>query len=655
MNQIDILTSFETLRKTGFGARFYKVDLHFHTPASEDARGINKYGFNPYQKKTGGINKTKDMETASAENDKILADARQLAAIIVQRFVEEKLSLVVITDHNAIGTIWLDSETDESIMDLRALTWYEIIDDEAQKINAQAGKPVLTILPGVEISNCGIHLLAIFPAQKPRRAAHFIICDLLNEIGFAIEEWGKNPETGRRSVFDSIELVTQKGGIAIPAHIDGAEQALLELFELTSDNMENILKNEKLFAVEIVKPEKFKIADTKKNITIKNSIDKLRADRNLNSLAFLQGSDAHDLVNIGKRYSFIKMTAPTFNGLFNALKIPSSRVRISDEHQQTENGLFIFGLEIDNNFFGKQVIRFNRHLNCISGKKESGKTYLFNLMQAAVNLTIPIDDGSIRLFMEKIEKKISGYYVFVRDKNNETIELYSINIENKSAERIEDAKAIENFVKPKFYQPGKIDELISVPEKLNEFLIKHFGEATAKNAENFNKIFAIPGFLESQSEQLMRVEIKNNMYELSLNIDYGLGLKNVKFVDFFKLNNSLKRCVMMAVLIIGEQFGPVTIDAPEDYLDNYDVSQFLVPIIKKYKDFQQVNLFSSNPVLSVNSDPENYIILEMETNKIKTVHSGFAIDDYEKKNLAIDIFEGGFKSFKRRKDRYGGM
>jgi hypothetical protein len=45
----------------------------------------------------------------------------------------------------------------------------------------------------------------------------------------------------------------------------------------------------------------------------------------------------------------------------------------------------------------------------------------------------------------------------------------------------------------------------------------------------------------------------------------------------------------------------------------------------------------------------------METNKIKTVHSGFSIDDYEKRNLAIDIFEGGFKSFKRRKDRYGGM
>lgn len=94
MNQIDILTSFETLRKTGFGARFYKCDLHFHTPASEDARGSNKYDFNPYQKKTGGINKTKDMETASAENDKILADARELAANIVQRFVEEKLSLI---------------------------------------------------------------------------------------------------------------------------------------------------------------------------------------------------------------------------------------------------------------------------------------------------------------------------------------------------------------------------------------------------------------------------------------------------------------------------------------------------------------------------------------------------------------------------------
>ncbi len=48
-------------------------------------------------------------------------------------------------------------------MDLAAPTWYELIDDEARKINREAGKTVLSILPGVEISTTGVHILAIFP------------------------------------------------------------------------------------------------------------------------------------------------------------------------------------------------------------------------------------------------------------------------------------------------------------------------------------------------------------------------------------------------------------------------------------------------------------------------------------------------------------
>jgi len=478
MSEKDILTIFETLSKTSFGARFYKVDLHFHTPASEDARGENKYNFNPYKRDTGEKNKSGKLESAHEQQDKILASAREVAAKIVQRFVEEKLSIVAITDHNAIGTIWLDSETEENIMDLAAPTWYEIIDDEAEKINAVAGRRVLTILPGVEISNSGIHMLAIFPAQKPRRASHFIICDLLNEIGFAINEWGKNPETGKESVCKVIEIITRKHGIAIPAHIDGADQGLLGLFKLTSDNMENVLLSVGLNSVEIVNPEKFRKIDSKSKTTLKNDIDKIRVAKNLNSLAFLQGSDAHALANIGKRFSFIKMTTPTFEGLANAIKIPSSRTRISDEHQQAENGLYIYGLEIDNNFFGKQLIRFNRHLNCISGKKESGKTYLFSLMQTTVDSTKSFEECSVKLFIEKIEKKISSYYVFVREKKSEKIELYSLNTEKKTVEKIEDANATENFMKPKFYQPEKIDAIISEPEKLNEFLVKHFGEAS---------------------------------------------------------------------------------------------------------------------------------------------------------------------------------
>ena len=92
-------------------------------------------------------------------------------------------------------------------MDLAAPTWYELIDDEARKINQENGETILTILPGVEISTTGVHILAIFPPQNPRRKIHFMICDLLNEAGFEIDGWGKNPEVGTVSVFNTINLI----------------------------------------------------------------------------------------------------------------------------------------------------------------------------------------------------------------------------------------------------------------------------------------------------------------------------------------------------------------------------------------------------------------------------------------------------------------
>ena len=146
-----------------YGTKFYKIDLHCHTPASEDARGSNRYNFNPYiveyPDKTDG---DYEQKVAQIQED-ILCGAKKVARAIVARFREQGLSLVAITDHNGIGTIWTDPESDRRIMDLAAPTWYELIDKEAQNINAKAGKTVLTILPGMEVSTAGVHLLTVFP------------------------------------------------------------------------------------------------------------------------------------------------------------------------------------------------------------------------------------------------------------------------------------------------------------------------------------------------------------------------------------------------------------------------------------------------------------------------------------------------------------
>ena len=44
----DLLKMFDEIQNLDYGTRFYKADLHFHTPASSDGRGRDKYGFNPY-------------------------------------------------------------------------------------------------------------------------------------------------------------------------------------------------------------------------------------------------------------------------------------------------------------------------------------------------------------------------------------------------------------------------------------------------------------------------------------------------------------------------------------------------------------------------------------------------------------------------------
>jgi predicted metal-dependent phosphoesterase TrpH len=109
-SQKAIISSFKKVKKLNYGVRLFKADLHFHTPASEDARGKNKYNFNPYKTKypkNKGNFKDYDQKVRKKQ-EKILIEARKVAKDIVERFSEEKLGLVAVTDHNGIGTIWSD-------------------------------------------------------------------------------------------------------------------------------------------------------------------------------------------------------------------------------------------------------------------------------------------------------------------------------------------------------------------------------------------------------------------------------------------------------------------------------------------------------------------------------------------------------------------
>ena len=645
-----ILRGFKALEKEPFGAKFFKADLHFHTPASEDARGANRYKFNPYKRKYPANKELPSYrEQVRKIHDKILADAGKIAKKIVDRFLALKMSLVAVTDHNSIGTVWSDHELDRSLMDLAAPTWYELIDDEAAKVNRERGEQVLTILPGVEISTTGVHILGVFRPQSPRRKVHFIICDLLNEIGFQIDEWGKNPKVGSASVIDTINQIVQRGGIAIPAHIDAQDQALFELYKLTGGSMKRVLSHASLSAVEIVDPDKFERFNQKLKKPLKQWIDKLRHQAGRTSLAYLQGSDAHDLKAIGKRHAYLKMTRPSFSGLRTALEMPSSRVRISDVFKKSSQGLYLFGINLENNYFGKRRLRFNRHLNCIAGKKNTGKTGLCKLMQAAVDPLTPLPQGKVSLIVEKMDNDKRLFYTFYRAKNQQP-GFYEIDPTAKQVKELDFAKAKQLNVIPEFYKADHIDQIVQSKQELNDFIKKYFGNPSAQSVKRFNQIFSISRFLEQKNEPLLELAAGANGYQLFMNIRWGIGKKRMKKI--LTLSHSMRKTALMCMIIIMSEFGPSIIDAPEVDFDNTDIINFLVPIIKLYKDSQQIILFTSNPIFSVNADPDNYILLQSAGTKLKNITQGFAIDDNEYSPLLLDIIEGGLKSFKDRAARY---
>jgi hypothetical protein len=388
--------------------------------------------------------------------------------------------------------------------------------------------------------------------------------------------------------------------------------------------------------------------DRKLKMSMKDWIESLRRKEGLAPFAYFQGSDAHDIQGIAKRYTYIKMTRPSFAGLRTAIRMPSSRVRVSDLHTPEVKGLYIHSLEIEDPFLGKRCLRFNRHLNCITGKKGAGKSLIFNLMQSAVNADLPKPKGYVRLFVEKAEESTSRYYAFSRDKRNDGPTLVAIDRGAGSVSEID--REEDPGLRPKFYNSEKIEAMIPSREKLNAFLVKHFGKPTTANVRRFNDTFSIPNFLEKEKEPLLSVKDKQGGYELFLNVRWRRGRKRMK--NFFTLGYSLRRTVLMSIILIMHDFGPAIIDAPETHFDNEDIMNFLVPIIKRYKDFQQVILFTNNPLLAVNTDPDNYILLGAEGTKLKDITSGFAIDDRNNKPRLLNIMEGSLKSFEKRAVRY---
>jgi energy-coupling factor transporter ATP-binding protein EcfA2 len=160
---------------TGFpGARFYKADLHIHTPASKCWSGVR--------------------DPSSLD-------------LLFKRLKAQGLKVVSITDHNSIESI-----------------------DKAKKLSEEFG---IHVYPGVEVSTKEGHILAIFDPTKSTSE----IEDWLIRIGFTKEFRGDETALARDqdgeplSITRVFDLIENEGGVAIAPHPNSKGVGFLEILK----------------------------------------------------------------------------------------------------------------------------------------------------------------------------------------------------------------------------------------------------------------------------------------------------------------------------------------------------------------------------------------------------------------------------------------
>lgn len=206
---------FKQISREKNGAKFYKVDLHVHTPSSSDqkyltAENNQAFGFPKSQKDLINL-----LDTPASKSV-----VEKIADKFVEKFIDKGLNLIVFTDHNTPS--FIDND------DWKKGTWYDLVKKAVKRAekSKKVGKGEIKILPGVELTTSRVHILMALNDLDENgvedELAPFKIANFLNEIGFRANDVGEFiSRTGGRSVYHALKLMIECGGVPVIAHIDG--------------------------------------------------------------------------------------------------------------------------------------------------------------------------------------------------------------------------------------------------------------------------------------------------------------------------------------------------------------------------------------------------------------------------------------------------
>ena len=263
------------------------------------------------------------------------------------------LDCVVITDHNS--GVWVD-EVKAALVRLQS---------------EDAAWQGFYVFPGVEIScSGGIHLIAVLDTDKTSQD----IAALVGACGY-LGRLGDSDAVTTKGFHDVADVIHQRNGIAIAAHIDCKSGLLCEINSDTT----RLQFLEKVDAVQVVNPH-----NTVQRISGQDSLAKLA------SLAQVQASDNHDAQALkADCFTWVKLTTPDLQGLKLALAEPELSIYRSDqrlEYPQAFPKHWIKALSMQGLDKRRKLltINFNPWLNTIIGGRGSGKSSVVECLRLAL-------------------------------------------------------------------------------------------------------------------------------------------------------------------------------------------------------------------------------------------------------------------------------
>ena len=283
---------------------------------------------------------------------------------------DAEIQAVAITDHN----------TAEGISKLQ------------QAADSVEDAPV--IFPGVEITaSDGVHLLLLMDPDCKQQH----IDALLSRVKIPVDKRGA--ETARSTL--SVEKILGECGgdtLIIGAHVN-TDAGLLQ--EHDGQQRIAVLRHQNLAAVEVY-PNK--------------EIDESWLDGSRSEvkrrLPQVWASDGHDFNELGRRFTWVKMTRPNLEGLRLALLdgAPSSlKTELDDPNVHAD--LAIESITVDKGkFIGRSepiTVEFNPWLNAIIGGRGTGKSTLIDFCRKTLRREAELDrsdsseEGSLRILFER--------------------------------------------------------------------------------------------------------------------------------------------------------------------------------------------------------------------------------------------------------------